>query len=513
MRKIMEILRLKWDAGLSNRQIAASCSISHSTVKEVLIRAEEAGLTWPLPNGLDEESLEAKLYPQPATTKSAAGKRPQPDFAYIHKELSRAGVTLQLLWEEYKEKYPDGYQRSQYCELYRRWQKTLDLSMRQIHRAGEKLFVDYAGQTVPVTDLSTGEVREAQIFVAVLGASNYTYVEATFSQDLVSWINAHINAFKFFGGVTEIIVPDNLKSGVYQANRYEPDINLSYLEMAQYYGTVIIPARVRKPKDKAKVEKGVQHSQNRILAALRNHHFFSLAELNDALQEYQYKLNTKPFQKLEGSRYELYQAIDKPALKSLPATPYEFAEWKNARVNIDYHIEFGTNYYSVPYQLVHKEVNIRATAAVVEVLYKGKRVASHARSYKKRYHSTLDTHMPASHRAHAEWTPSRIINWAKEHGPNISELVQTIMKTKAHPEQGYRSCLGIIRLEKQYPVERLEAAAKRALVSHAYSYKSIKSILENGLDSVPLEKPAETTPITHANLRGSSYYSEEGVIN
>ena len=340
MRKVKEILRLRWGLGLGVRQIARSCSVSHSTVSEVLARAETAGLSWPLPEDLDEATLEAKLYPAPSQTKNG---KPLPDMEYIHKELRRKGVTLQLLWEEYKQAHPDGYQRSQFCQLYRDWAKTIDVSMRQIHIAGEKMFVDYAGQKVPVIDLSTGEVREASIFIAVLGASNYTYAEPTWDQTLEAWISAHVRAFEFFGGVPRVIVPDNLKSGVKQPDYYEPDINLTYQEMAVHYNAVVLPARVRKPKDKAKVEEAVQNSERRILARLRNRTFFGLAELREAIQEALQDLNNRPFQKMDGCRRSLFLSLDKPALQPLPGTRYEFALWKKARVNLVIMYEAGSH--------------------------------------------------------------------------------------------------------------------------------------------------------------------------
>lgn len=510
MRKIKEILRLYYGLHMGKRQIARGLSISHTTVSDLLRRAQAAGINWPLPENLDEARLEALLYPG-----NPAGniRRPEPDMSLIHRELRRKGVTLQLLWLEYKEQHPGGYQYSQFCERYREFCGKLDIVMRQNHRAGEKMFVDYAGPTVPVVDATTGEVRQAQVFVAVLGASSYTYAEATFAQDLPSWIGSHCRAFAFFGGVPEVIVPDNLKSGVTSASRYEPDINPTYQEMAAHYGTVVIPARPRKPRDKAKAEVGVQVVERWILAVLRNRTFFSLTELNQAIVELLDKLNQRPFKKLPGSRQSLFETLEKPALQPLPAIPYEFARWKKARVNIDYHVEVEHNYYSVPYQLVRQEVDIRFTSGTVEVLYKGQRVASHALSFGKGKYVTDRQHMPAAHQKYLEWSPSRLVNWAGTVGPYTASLVRTILETRPHPEHGYRSCLGIIRLGKLYPSERMEAGAQRALACGATSYKSLKSILEKGLDRVPLTNQAPTPPVeNHPNLRGSSYYAgPEGV--
>jgi len=427
---------------------------------------------------------------------------------YLHKELKRKGVTLQLLWYEYKENHPEGYQYSQFCELYRRWASKLDLSLRQEHRAGEKLFVDYAGDTIPLINPQTGEITQAQLFIAVLGASNYTFVEGSHSQELSCWINSHIHAFEYFGGVTEILVSDNLKSGVSKACRYEPELNPTYHDMAQHYCTSIIPARPARPKDKAKAEAGVLMAQRWILAALRNRTFFSLEELNQAIREKLTLLNNRKFQKLDTSRAELFKAIEKPALKPLPAQPYEFARWKKATVNIDYHIEYERHCYSVPYQLVREQVELRITASIVEVLFKNKRVASHRRSYRKGGFTTDKAHRPKSHQKYLEWTPSRIIRWAGENGPHTRQLVTQIIESKPHPEQGYRSCLGIIRLAKKYSPQRLEAACRRALSIKAFSYKSVNSILKNKLDqqALPFEEPAPTKTVPHPNIRGSGYY-------
>lgn len=504
MRKVKEILRLRWGLGLSIRQIARSCSVSHSTVSELLCRAEKAGLSWPLPAEMDEAALEAKLYRVPSHVK---GKKPLPDMEYIHKELRRKGVTLQLLWEEYKQAHPDGYQRSQFCQLYRDWAKTVDVSMRQVHVAGEKMFVDYAGQTIPVVDPSTGQTHEAVLFIAVLGSSNYTYAEPSWDQTLESWIGAHVRAFEFFGGAPRVIVPDNLKSGVKQPDYYEPDLNPTYQEMASHYNAVVIPARVRHPRDKAKVEVGVQVAERWILAKLRNRTFFGLGELREAVQEALVDLNNRPFQKMDGCRQSYFENIDKPALQPLPSAPYEFALWKKARVNIDYHVEVDMNYYSVPYQLAKEQVDVRLTASTVEVLFKGRRVASHRRLRGKGNCSTLKEHMPASHRRYLEWTPSRILSWARSVGPATAELVQTILDRRPHPEQGFRSCLGIFHLSKQYDNQRIEAACAKAIVLGAYSYRSVRSILKKNLDRVETETRTEAPVATrHENVRGAEYY-------
>jgi transposase len=506
MRKIKEVLRLKQEHGCSNRQIAKSCNIARSTVRDYLSRAKAAGLSWPIVPELDDTALEDLLFPiQPIAPSS---HRQMPPMGYLFRESKKKGVTLQLLWYEYKQGDPDGYQYSQFCHLYRQWVKKLDVTLRQQHRAGEKLFLDYAGQTVPIIDPKTGEIQEAQIFIATLGASNYTFAEATLSQGLPSWIRSHIHAFEFFGGIPHILVPDNLKAGVTTPCRYEPDINPTYQDLAEHYGTTVIPTRPGKPRDKAKVESAVLVAERWILAALRNHTFFSLAELNKTIREKLSELNNRRFQKLNTTRKELFETLDKPALKPLPAHPYEYAEWKKARVNIDYHIEIHHHYYSVPYQLVREQVDVRITSTTLEVLFKNRRLASHKRSYHQGGFTTLKEHMPKSHQRYLHWTPSRIIRWAGKNGPMTRELVTQILKSRPHPEQGFRSCLGIMRLTKSYSPERIENACARALHIRAFSYKSVESILKNGLDQQPLlfGQTEKTTPLFHNNIRGKHYY-------
>ena len=507
MRKIKEILRLKWECNQSNKQIANSCKIARSTVREYLERARRADLSWPLDTALDDSALETLLFPV-SNTASCPDQRQMPPMDYLYQELKKKSVTLQLLWYEYKEANPDGYQYSQFCHHYSQWLKKLDVTLRQTHRAGEKLFVDYAGQTVPVIDSETGEVTEAQIFIAALGASSYTFAEASLAQDLPSWIRSHVHAFEFFGGVPEILVPDNLKSGVNHPCRYEPDINPTYQDLADHYGTTVIPARVRKPRDKAKAESAVFVAERWILAALRNHTFFSLAELNRAIARKLPKLNKRKFQKMNTTREKLFYSLDKPALKPLPDQPYEYAEWKKARVNIDYHIQSDYRYYSVPYQLARQQVDLRLTATTVEVFFKNRRVASHPRIHQQGGFVTLTEHMPKSHQKHLEWTPSRIIRWAEKTGPKTRDLVNHIMENRPHPEQGFRSCLGIMRLADHYSPERLEMACARALAIKACSYKNVKSILKNNLDRQPLlfEDLDQQPAPSHKNIRGDKYY-------
>ncbi len=505
MRKIKEVLRLKFEGELSKRQIARCCHISRPTVTGYLNRFKEADLSWPAAVEMDDATLERKLYP-PAPALPVI-ERTMPDWSHVHRELRRKGVTLALLWHEYKATHPEGYRYSWFCKQYRAWAGKLDVVMRQEHRAGEKLFVDYAGQTVEVVDRRTGEVRQAQIFVAVLGASNYTYAEATWTQQLADWIGSHVRAFEFLGGASELIVPDNLRSGVSKAHRYEPDLNPTYQDLANHYGVAVLPARARRPRDKAKVEAGVLLVERWILAALRNQTFFSLEQLNREIARLLKRLNERAFKKLPGSRRELFEQLDRPALHPLPAQAYEFAEWKKVRVNIDYHVEIEGHYYSVPYQLVRRQLEARYTARTVECFHKGQRVASHIRSLLKGHHTTLPEHMPKSHRQYAEWTPQRLIRWAGKSGPATARVVQTILERRAYPQQGFRSCLGIMRLGKSFGQDRLEAACRRALKLGACSYKSIESILRQGLDRQALPEQQELDlSLEHDNIRGSDYY-------
>jgi len=512
MRKIREVLRLVWVCGLSRRQVAASCGVGRSTVGEYLERAAAAAVRdWSAVEALGDAALERRLYPPPVSL--PAGERPQPDWSRVHLELRRKGVTLRLLWEEYQAVHPEGYRYSRFCELYQQWRGRLDLPMRQEHKAGEKLFVDYAGLTVPVLERATGELREAQIFVAVQGASNYTFAEATWTQGLEDWIGSHVRAFEFFGGVSSVVVPDNLKSGVNRPCRYDPDLNATYHEMAVHYGVVVLPARVRRPRDKAKVEVGVQVVERWVLARLRDRTFLSLGELNAAIRELLRLLNERPFQKLPGSRRELFEQLDRPALQPLPAQRYTFAEWRKARVNVDYHVEVLGHYYSVPYRLVGQQVDVRLSGSTVELFCRGKRVASHRRSERRGHHSTVVEHMPKAHRDYAQWTPERLVRWAAKTGPAVAEVVETVLASRAHPQHGFRPCLGILRQGQHYGEERLEAACRRALAIGSPSYQSVRSILEKGLDREPLAEPAQTAlPLEHGNVRGAAYYGapEEG---
>ncbi|TAM56149.1 MAG: IS21 family transposase [Chloroflexota bacterium] len=505
MRKIRDVLRLTFAERLSRRQVSAAVGVPFTTVCEYVQRAGQAGLSWPLPEGLDDEALEARLFVKAAPPVQL---RPQPDWQYVHQELRRPGLTLMLLWLEYKERFPDGYQYSQFCRHYREWQRHLDVVMRQEHRAGEKLFVDFAGQRIPVYDRESGMLRfEAELFVAVLGASNYMYAEAFASQELPHWIAGHVHTFEFLAGCPQIVVCDNLRAGVRRAHRYEPGLNATYQEMAAHYGVAIIPARPRKPRDKAKVEAGVLIAERWIMARLRHRTFFELGELNVAVRDLLARVNRRPFKKLSGSRQSLFEEVDRPALKALPQDRYEFGLWKQAKVSIDYHVEVDRHYYSVPYQLVGQVCDVRLSATTVEIFRRGRRIASHVRNSQRGRHSTDPVHMPDAHRRHQEWTPGRILRWAEKTGPATAQMTQGILASRPHPEQGFRSCLGILRLGERFGDERVEAACQRALAVRAFSYRSVESILKSGLDRQPLpaQRPARVHR-RHDNLRGAGYY-------
>jgi transposase len=502
MRKIEEVLRLH-ESGRTNREIAQSVRVSPTTVGEYLRRARAAGLAWPLPQETNATALEAALFPVPANAKV---KRPEPGWATVHREMGRKGVTLDLLWQEYREQHPDGYQYSAFCDHYRAYARSLPVTLRQSHAPGERLFVDYSGQTAPVIDPATGEIRQAQIFVAVLGASNYTYVEATLSQSLADWVGSHVRCFEFLGGVPALVVPDNLRSGVTTPNFYDPVINPTYQELARHYGVAILPARVRKPRDKAKVEAGVLLAQRWILARLRRQRFFSLDELNRAIRPLLAELNGRAFKKLPGSRQSVFTSVDRPALKPLRADRYEFAEWKAATVGIDYHVEVGGHYYSVPYRHARQKVEVRLTAGTIEIFQKGERLASHPRCTAKGRHTTTDAHLAPAHQKVAGWNSQRFLDWATKVGPHTRAAIDHILRARAHPQQGYRTALGVLRLAKTYGNERLEAACDRAFRIHAVTWRSIDSILRNKLDRKPREAAQATLPLDHANVRGAKYY-------
>ena len=506
MRRIREVLRLKHECDLSYGQIAQALRISKATVANYLVLAEAVGVTHRVALGLDDAALTQRLYPQ----RHAQQRFAAPDFAQVHRELKKKGLTLQLLWEEYRQAAQGvPYSRSRFCERYLSFVGSLKRSMRQTHVAGEKLFVDFAGPTVPLYGAHPGEESRAHIFVAVWGASNYTYVEATAAETKADWIRAHVNALAFFGGSPALLVPDQPRALISKPERYEPQLNRTYEALAEHYGCAILPARPAKPKDKAAVELAVQITERWVLARLHHQRFYGLEPLNAAIAQLVKMLNDKPFQKLEGSRRSWFELLDRPAMRPLPGAAFEYAEFKRARVSrLDYHVEFERHFYSVPHALVGQEVELRVTRSTLEVLFRNRRIASHARSAQRGGYSTAPEHMPASHRAHREWTPQRLIHWAGTIGQATQSVVTHILETKAHPEQGYRACLGMLALERKYGRERLEAACARAALLGAKTRKSVISILESGLDRQALQQSLDIEEVlpTHANVRGSKYY-------
>lgn len=503
MRKLREVIRLK-HAGLSGRAIARSCQISPGTISGYLGRIALAKIPWPLPPELDDDAaLERLLFPDEGKPQAT---RPEPDWAAVHRELRRKHVTKLLLWQEYREGTPDGLQYSRFCDRYLQWAAQLSVTMRQVHLAGEKLFVDFSGDGIEVID-GAGNRRVAKLFVGVLGASNFTYVEPVFTEDLATWIGCHVRAFEFIGGVPEFVVPDNPKAGVTRADRYDPELNPTYAELAAHYGVAVVPARPRKPRDKAKVEVGVLLAERWILAVLRNRTFTSLAELREAIRPLVDALNDRPMRRVERSRRQLFEELDRPALRPLPPDRYELATWSKSRVGPDYHVRLEDHFYSVPYQLVGQRLELRATETTVEIFNGGKRVASHVRSLSKNRFTTVKEHMPKAHREWAEWTPTRLLDWARLVGPQTAALIEGIMERRAHAQHGFRAALGVMALRKRYPDSRIEAACTRAVARRTFSWRSVDSILRHGLDGVPLEpeETSEALPL-HENVRGPGYY-------
>jgi len=501
MRKIRDVLRLGLAHGLPQRAIGRSLGLSQAALSHYLGRARRAGLGWPLPEGLDDDRLEALLFPPPSQVPTE--QRPVPDWVWVHRELRRPNVTLALLWEEYRTAATDGFGYSWFCDLYGEWAGRLKPTLRQVHPAGEQLFVDFAGSTMAVTEGASGEERQAAIFVAVLGASSFTFASAVWSQGLPDWIGAHVRAFGYFGGVARQLVSDNLKAGVTRACFHEPGVNRTYTEMAAHYGTAIVPARAYKPRDKAKVEVGVQVVQRWILARLRHQRFFSLAELNTAIAELVEQLNDRTMRGLGTTRRALFEQFDRPALLPLPPAAYEYAEWRRCRVGLDYHVQIDKHFYSVPHDLLRQEVEARITAGTVELFHRGKRVASHVRSA-SRHPSTVTKHMPSAHRRYRDWTHDRIRREAAAVGDDAAALLDLILRSRPHPEQGFRSCIGILGLVQHHGTERVDAACARALALGTRSYTSVAAILKNRR-----EQPADTAEapsLLHENIRGPGYY-------
>lgn len=509
MRHVKEALRLA-AGGLSLREISRSLGIGHTTAREYLERAQRAGLSWPLPPELNEAELEERLFPK---VTAVAAERPLPDWLAVHKDLKRSKhVTLKLLWIEHREAHPDGLGYTQFCTRYHQWLGRQDVVMRLSYPAGERMFLDFCGDTVPVVDRETGEIQQAQVFVATLGFSGYLYAEACWRQDLESWLAAHEHAFEHVGGVPQLLVPDCLKAGVKKACWYDPEINPSYLELAHHFGASVLPARPGHPRDKAACEVGVQVVERWVLAPLRKHRFFELPTLNAAIRGNLSKVNSWPFRGLTVSRADLLKD-ERIVLLPLPGDRYELATFKRAKVSIDYHVEFDDHYYSAPYRLAREEVEVRATRGTVEILHKGQRVASHLRSHSKTQRYVTDpSHMPAAHREHLQWTPTKLIAWGQSVSPGVGEVVETILRTRPHPEHGYRACLGLKRLAKRYGHERLGAACARALAMRSPGYRTVADILKSGMDRVPPKPSPATAPvIEHENVRGPEYYGREAV--
>jgi transposase len=513
MRHVREMLRLTRGAGLTVSDAARRTGVSRSTVREMLRRFDESGLVWPLPLDQADAALEIRLY-GPAGSKRGQRRRFEPDWAVVNRELKRKHVTLQILWDEYIEAHPDGYRYSRFCDLYRGWEARLPVTMRQTHLGGDKLFVDYAGDTVPViVDGRSGEVRRAHIFVAVMGGSSLSFACATWTETLADWIDAHVQAFDYFGGAARLLVPDNPKVAVIKACFYDPQVNRTYGEMAAHYGTALLPARPRRPRDKAKVEAAVRIVERWLLGKLRNRRFHSLAEVNAAIGELLRQLNDERVLRHVGrTRRQLYEEIDAPRLTPLPVEAYVFAQWSLRKVGLDYHVELAGHFYSVPHRHARATVETRLTPRTVEVFRGGERIAAHVRGSGDGKHTTVAEHMPSSHRRYQDWTVDRIKREALEVGPSTALLCQMILEHRPHPEQGFRSCLGIVRLARAFGTPRLEAACERALHVGARSYGSVKSILDHRLDGQPVRRPRsaqdadEAPAIAHGNIRGSRYY-------
>jgi len=506
MRSTREILRQKWVLGMTHRDVAASLDIGIGTVTGILQRAEAAGLNWAGIEALSDDALEGRIC---GPRIEAVAAKVMPDPVYLHTERHRPGVTLMLLHMEYLEEHPDGYRYSQFCEYYRRWLSRQKRSMRQVHRGGEKLFVDYSGKGPHFINPGTGEVIDCELYVAAMGASNFTFAEATLTQRTSDFLASHIGAFEYMGGVPQALIPDQLKTGVTDSNRYEPGIQRTYDEFALHYGTCVIPARPARPRDKAKVEGAVLIAQRWILARLRNETYFSLAALNARIRELLDELNGRVMRTYGVSRRELFERLDKPALKPLPAVRFEYGVWKKAKVNIDYHVEVDHHAYSVPNRLVGEEVEAWISGSTVALFHRTQRICVHMRSHLRGRFTTIPEHMPTAHQKHLEWTPSRILNWAGTVGPGVRALAEAIMTERRHPELGYRSCLGILRLGKRYGSERLEVACGRALAMGARSYRHVEAMLKNGMDRAPIpgEEDVRTSAGGHEHVRGSDYYT------
>jgi transposase len=504
MLKAREILRLRHELKLSLREIGQACNCGKSTVSEVLGRAEKAGITWPIV--LSDKQLMSMLYP-PVENKTSP---PEPDIEYIFCEMKKKSVTLMLLWEEYKEKHPDGIMYTQFCERYRNFKKNNKISMHKEHKAGGEVEVDWAGDTMSYVEPQTGKIRSAYIFVAVLPASSYPFAYAYGDMKTSNWIDAHVRAYEYFGGVPKVTIPDNTKTAVINADRVDPVLNKSYSEMAKHYRTTLIPARAGRPKDKAADENMVGNVSRRIIAALRNRQFFSLYEINQAISEELMKLINRPFQKLEGNRLSAFEKIDKPFLQPLPTTKYEYSEWKETKVQFNYHVDFDGFFYSVHYSHINSKCSVRATSKTIEIYIGSQRIAAYPRNYNtfKRY-TTFPEHMPEGHKAVSGWSPERFLSWAEKVGPNTRELIKHILESREYPVQTYRTCMGIMRFSKSYSNEIIENASRETLDKNTCSYKYFSIILKQ----VRAKASQINTEriIAHNNVRGRSAFAGGGI--
>ena len=505
MTKVREVLRLRWALGRSVREASRAAAVSAGAVSNTERRASRAGLDWPTVEGLDDTQLERRLFGGPKHMRGPA--RGLPDPVWMHAELRRPGVTLELLHLEYLREQPDGYRYTAFCEAYRQWMKRRGLVMRQQHKAGDKMFVDYSGKRPHVVDPTTGELVDVELFVAVLGASNLTYAEATRTQTMGDFVTSHVRTFEYFGGVSRLVVPDQLRSAVRVPCRYEPTVTRTYAELGRHYGTAIVPARPGKPRDKAKVEVAVQVAQRWILARLRNETFFSIEVLNERIAELLEELNARPMKKLGGvSRRDLFERVERAALQPLPPDRFVVTEWRRAMVNVDYHVALLHHFYSVPYPLVREEVEARLTATTVEIFHRSRRVASHVRSYVRFRFTTDPAHMPEAHQKHFAGGDS-VIAWGASIGPMTEAMVRRLLDANPVREQGWRSAKGLQRLASKYGETRLEAACAHALHFGARSYKPVERLLELGREQRDLPGTADpSSPLTHENVRGPRYY-------
>jgi len=505
MEKAREVLRLHYETGLSQREIAQSVNISLGSVSGILSKAREAEIVYPLT--MSNKELGSVLYP--SMNKDGKQKPVEPDLQYIHQEMQKKGMTLTLLWEEYKTAHPDGLMLTQFCDRYRKFRKQNDVYLRKIYKAGERMHVDWAGLTMKYMD-DTGVEQPAYIFVAVLPASSYMYVEPFRNMEECSWIDAHVHTFEYFEGVPIIATPDNPKVAITYADFHDPVSNRSYAEMASHYGVAIVPTRVKKPKDKAPAEKAVQIAERRIISKLRNRQYHDFGELWSDVRDELEVVNRAPFKKLPGSRWSVFMETEKSELMSLPTSRYELADWKQAKAGMDYHVQYDDHYYSVSYLYAGKQLLIRATSNAIEVFFDHERVASHVRSYNRstRY-VTLPEHMPSNHRAMVDWTPERFESWAEKYGSNTLDYIRFLMQRREHPEQAYKTCAGILRMGTSVTNTGMEVICRAAKEKNIFTYKYFSLLFKKMMPDLERRQP---DPIMHENLRGSSYYGGDGNV-